>query len=143
MINPAFRTFPITNAPPVLEFGSDFHRQPGPRIDPGDLMILGRAGAHINLVGFQADKTRDLQSAAASAVGCRFCRKAPAGRGQNYQNGNYCQAAWIGRIVCRHGRTQLAYSLKSLRELVPDRSSVREGRNHFPMPVSTALISSM
>src|SRR5665647_585664 len=48
VVDPAFCPLPVADAPPVLELGGDLHRHAGAGIDPAHLLVLVRAGAHIN-----------------------------------------------------------------------------------------------
>ena len=63
MVDPAFGPLPVADAPPVLGFGGNLDRQPGAGIDPGDLVIAGRAAAHVDLVGLEADEAGNRQAA--------------------------------------------------------------------------------
>src|SRR6185437_2752611 len=62
MIDPALGTLGIAYPPPVLELRSDFDRQAGAGIDPGDVIVLGRTDADVHAIGFQADIARNGQS---------------------------------------------------------------------------------
>ena len=68
VIHPALGAFPVADAAPVLEFGRDLDRQGGAAVDPGDVVVLGRTGAHIDLVGLEADEARHRQSARGSGL---------------------------------------------------------------------------
>ena len=63
MIDPALGALGIAHAAPVLELGGDFDRQARAGIDPGDIVILGRTGPDIHMVGFEADISRHRQAA--------------------------------------------------------------------------------
>src|SRR5215207_8639806 len=63
MIDPALGALGIAHATPVLELGGDFDRQPRAGIDPGDIVILGRTGPDIHMVGLEADVARHRQAA--------------------------------------------------------------------------------
>ncbi len=67
VIDPALGAFGIAHPAPVLELGGDFDRQPGAGIDPGDVVILGRAAPDVHMIGFQADIARDRQAAGGEA----------------------------------------------------------------------------
>jgi hypothetical protein len=64
MIDPALGAFGIAHPAPVLEFGRDLDRQAGTGIDPGHVVVLGRAGADVHVVGLEADIARYRQAAA-------------------------------------------------------------------------------
>ena len=80
VVDPALRAFAVADAPPVLEFGGDLDRQAGAGVDPGDVVILGRAGAHIHLVGLQADEARQRQPARPVPASLAACAGAPQAR---------------------------------------------------------------
>ena len=63
MIDPALRAFPIADAPPVVGFRGDLHRQAGARVLPGHVVVARRAAAHVYLFGLQADEARNRQAA--------------------------------------------------------------------------------
>ena len=69
VVDPAFRSLPIPDAPPIVGFRGNLHRQAGTGIDEGDLMIAGRSAAHIDAIGLEADEARNRQ-AALGAGGC-------------------------------------------------------------------------
>src|SRR6267154_5438679 len=78
MIDPALGAFGITDPAPVLEFSGDFNRQARTGVDPGDVVVLGRAGPDVDVIGFEADVTRHRQSAGRD--GRILCRKTGAHR---------------------------------------------------------------
>ena len=63
MVHPALGAVGIANAPPVLGFGGDLHREPLALIEPLGLVGLGRPDMHVDLVGLQADEARHRQPA--------------------------------------------------------------------------------
>src|SRR5580704_18039713 len=58
VIDPALAAVGIADAAPVLELGGDFDRQADLRVDPGDVVVLVRAAAHIDPIGLEADEAR-------------------------------------------------------------------------------------
>ena len=50
VVHPAFRALGIADAPPILELRRDLDRQARPRIDPGDIIVLGGARADIHMI---------------------------------------------------------------------------------------------
>ena len=88
MIDPALGALGVAHAAPVLEFSGDFDRQARAGVDPGDVIVLGRTGPDIHMIGFEADIARHRQPAGGTRRrGCRrrprtsACRAAPAPRG--------------------------------------------------------------
>src|ERR1700704_1385277 len=73
VIDPALGAFGVADPTPVLEFGGDFDRQPRAGVDPGDVVVLGRAGAHVHMIRFEADVARHRQ--AAGGLRRILCRK--------------------------------------------------------------------
>src|SRR6266478_3816599 len=63
VIDPALRAFGIPHPAPVLEFRGDFNRQAGPGVDPGDVVIFGRASPDVHVIGFEADIAWNQQPA--------------------------------------------------------------------------------
>jgi len=59
VIDPALRALGIANPAPVLEFGGDLDRQARAGVNPGDVIVLGRAGADVHMIGFEADVARE------------------------------------------------------------------------------------
>src|SRR6266851_153887 len=78
VIDPALGAFGITDPAPVLEFSGDFNRQARAGVDPGDVVVLGRAGPDVDVIGFEADVARHRQPAGGD--GRILCRKAWAHR---------------------------------------------------------------
>src|SRR6266704_5426709 len=74
VINPAFRTFPIADAAPVLRLGRDLDGQASAGINPGDVMITGRTAADIHPIGLQAHEARNREAAAGTSgeLACRM-----------------------------------------------------------------------
>src|SRR5882757_8889331 len=50
VIDPALGAFGIAHPAPVFEFGSDLDRQPGAGIDPGHVVVLGRASPDVHVI---------------------------------------------------------------------------------------------
>src|SRR6266403_1901583 len=63
VIDPALRAFGIPHPAPVLEFRGDFNRQAGAGVDPGDVVIFGRASPDVHVIGFEADIAWNRQPA--------------------------------------------------------------------------------
>src|SRR6202171_1135421 len=82
VIDPALGTFGITDPAPVLEFSGDFNRQAGTGVDTCDIVVLGRTGPDVDMIGLEADVPRHRQSAGRD--GRILCRKTGAhGRPQH------------------------------------------------------------
>src|SRR3954447_10296944 len=62
VIDPALGALGIANPAPVLELGGDFDREAGAGVDPGDVIVLGRAGADVDVIRFQADVARHREA---------------------------------------------------------------------------------
>src|SRR6266481_2641698 len=73
VIDPALGTFRIPYPAPVLEFGGDFNRQTRAGVDPGDVIVLGRTGSDVHVIGFEADVAWQRQPA--GGLGRILCRK--------------------------------------------------------------------
>ena len=62
-----------TRSAPVLEFSGDFDRQAGTGVNPCHVIVLGRTGPDIHMIGFEADITRQRQTT--GGLPCILCRK--------------------------------------------------------------------
>src|SRR4051794_23164343 len=62
VIDPTLGALGIADPAPVLELGGDFDRQAGTGVDPGDVVVLGRAGADVDVIRFQADVARHREA---------------------------------------------------------------------------------
>src|SRR5260370_14623647 len=63
MIDPTFGASGIAHPAPIFELGGDFDRKARAGVDPGDVIVLGRSGPDIHMIGFEADVTRHRQAA--------------------------------------------------------------------------------
>ena len=78
LVDPAFRAVRIADAPPVVVFLDDLHRQARLQVEPVDRVVDAGADARIDPARFQADEARQRQAARTDAHVLRrgrLCRR--------------------------------------------------------------------